>query len=288
MDIFRKKRSICIRGVLYDLIEPVVMGIVNLTPDSFYDGGRYNDSDAVVRHVGEMINEGAGIVDIGAVSTRPGSVPVSEYDELKRLSEVLNFVRDRYPDMIVSIDTFRSGVAERMVNEYGADIINDISSGTMDDKMPETIARLGVPFIAMHMQGTPQTMHKDPKYDDVVNDIIRYFSARIRKLRSLGVKDIIVDPGIGFGKTIEHNYKIAGRLQEFAMLDLPVLVGFSRKSMIYKTLQVTPVEALAGTIALNAIAVIKGADILRVHDVKEAVDTVRIVRKVMDSTVVNR
>ncbi len=277
IDLFCKKRTICIRGTLYDLSDPVVMGILNYTPDSFYDGGKYPDPGAVLSHVGRMIDEGAGIIDIGAASTRPGADVVCQDEEIRRLSEIAGLIRKKYTDLVLSVDTYRSEVAKRMVREFGVDMVNDISSGTLDERMPETIAELQVPYIIMHMQGTPQMMQKNPEYTDVVNDIIKYFADRVKKMRLLGIKDIIIDPGFGFGKTLEHNYILAGRLEEFNMLDLPLLVGFSRKSMIYKVLDVTPEKALAGTIAMNAVAIMKGADIIRVHDVREGRDAIRVV-----------
>lgn len=282
MDLFHKKRTICIRGALCDLSEPRVMGILNFTPDSFYDGGRYRDKESILSHVGKMVDDGVHFIDVGAVSTRPGAATVTEIEEMRRLSEVLGVIRDKFPDVILSVDTWRSGVAYMVVREFGVDMINDISSGDMDKRMHEAIAELQVPYIAMHMQGTPATMQKDPRYGDVVNEIIGYFAAKLTKLRSLGVKDIIIDPGFGFGKTQEHNYILAGRLEEFGILDLPILVGFSRKSMIYKNLGVPPDKALAGTISLNAAALLKGADILRVHDVREAMDTIKVIKKLRE------
>ncbi len=281
-DVLCKKHSLCLRGVLFDLSEPVVMGIMNYTYDSFYDGGKYSDPGAVLSQVGRMIAEGAGIIDIGAVSSRPGADIIKPDKEIKRLSEVVGLIRKKYPDIIISVDTYRSEVARIMVKEFEVDLINDISSGTLDERMPETIAELQVPYILMHMQGTPQTMQKNPQYEDVVNDIIKYFAERIHFMRCLGINDLIIDPGFGFGKTIGHNYTLAGRLEELSVLDLPLLVGFSRKSMIYKTLVVTPDKALAGTIALNTIALIKGADIIRVHDVREASDVIRIISRLND------
>ncbi len=282
MDVFNKKITISLRGDLYDLSEPKVMGILNYTPDSFYDGGKYHDPGAVTDRIAKMTSDGADFIDIGAVSSRPGAVMVSEEDEIKRLSRVLNVARKRFPDLLISVDTCRSKVANMVVKEFGADMINDISSGNLDEKMLETIAELQVPYIAMHMQGTPPTMQKDPCYDDVVDDIIRYFAQRTRLMRYLGIKDIIIDPGFGFGKTLEHNYTLAARLEELEMLDFPLLVGFSRKSMICKALRVGPDKALAGTVALNTVALMKGANILRVHDVKEASDTIKVVKHVKD------
>ena len=279
MEVFTRKKSLCIHGILYDLSKPLVMGILNATPDSFYDGGRYPDAGAVIERAGQMVEEGADIIDVGGVSTRPGAVPVSEVDETRRLSWVMELVRDKYPELIISIDTFRSAVARKMVRDYGAGIINDVSSGSMDKGMAETIAGLKVPYIAMHMQGTPQTMQTDPRYDDPVDDILRYFAARTRELRNMGIADIIIDPGFGFGKTLDQNYILAGRLEEFGLLGMPVMAGFSRKSMICRLLRVNPAKALTGTIVLNAIAILKGVDILRVHDVREAVETITVVEQ---------
>ncbi len=276
MELYEGKRSICVKGRLMDLSVPVVMGILNYTPDSFFDGGRYIDEAAVVARTKDMISEGAAIIDVGAVSTRPGAPEVAVREEIRRLSLALGAIRKEFPDIALSVDTWRAEVAEIMVRDYGADMINDVSAGMLDKKMAEIAGKLNVPYIAMHMSGTPGTMQDNPVYDDVVNDIILFFTRRVKFLRSAGVGDIIIDPGIGFGKTIEHNYEIAARLGEFLMLDLPVMVGFSRKSMIYKSLGCGPEDALAGTVALNTVAVMKGASILRVHDVKEARDAIEV------------
>lgn len=276
MDVFARKKSLCINGILYDLSEPLIMGILNATPDSFFDGGSYPDPGAITARVGRMIEEGAAIIDVGGVSTRPGADTVSEGEEIRRLSGVMEVVRKSFPDIAVSIDTFRSAVARRMVMDFGAGIINDISAGNLDPGMTETIAELQVSYIAMHMQGTPQTMQADPRYDDVVDDIIRFFAEKTAEMRRMGINDIIIDPGFGFGKTVDHNYTLAGRLEEFGLLGMPIMAGFSRKSMICRLLKVSPEKALAGTMALNAIAVLKGVDILRVHDVGEAHDVVRV------------
>jgi dihydropteroate synthase len=278
MDILNKKKSLCIRGILYDLSRPLIMGILNATPDSFFDGGRYPDAGGIAARINQMRLEGADIIDVGGVSTRPGADDVPEREEIRRLSLVMEVIRAEYPDIIVSIDTCRPEVARIMTAEYGAGIINDISSGSAGYKMFETIARLQVPYVAMHMQGTPQTMQLDPQYGDVVNDIIRFFAEKTRIMRSMGIADIIIDPGFGFGKTVDHNYTLAGRLEEFSLLDMPLLAGFSRKSMICRLLSVNPEKALTGTIALNAIAILKGVDILRVHDVREARETIQVVQ----------
>lgn len=268
-----------VNGKLMDLSEPQVMGILNITPDSFYAGSRGITEHSIIGRLHQIMDEGASIVDIGACSTRPGADDVSMEDEMSRLRTGLELVRKHRPDAIVSIDTFRADVAKMCVEEYGASIINDISAGQMDEQMFPAIARLGVPYIIMHMKGTPKDMQICPQYDHFLKEIFYFFSEKVQKLRDLGVKDIIIDPGFGFGKTLEHNYQLMNHLEEFKLFELPVLVGISRKSMIYKLLGTTPEEALNGTTALNAIAIQKGAHILRVHDVKEAVETVKIIGK---------
>jgi dihydropteroate synthase len=262
-----------------DLSEPQVMGILNVTPDSFYAGSRGVTERYILDRLHQIVNEGASLVDIGAYSTRPGADNVSMEEEMNRLRMGLELVRKHCPDTIVSVDTFRADVAKMCVEEYGAAIINDISAGQMDKDMFTTIARLGIPYIIMHMKGTPQDMQVNPQYDHFLKEIFYYFSEKVQKLRDLGAKDIIIDPGFGFGKTLEHNYELMNHLEEFALFELPLLVGVSRKSMIYKFLGTTPEEALNGTTALNTIALLKGANILRVHDVREAVESVRIVQK---------
>ena len=268
-----------VNGRLMDLSEPQVMGILNVTPDSFYAGSRGVTEQSIVDRLHQCMNEGASIVDIGAYSSRPGAQEVSVAEEMERLRTGLELVRKHRPDAIVSVDTFRADVAKMCVEEYGVALINDISAGQMDNQMFTTIARLGVPYIIMHMKGTPQDMQIAPKYDHFLKEIFYYFSEKVQKLRDLGVKDIIIDPGFGFGKTLEHNYELMNHLEEFDLFELPILVGISRKSMIYKLLDITPEEALTGTTALNTIALQKGAHILRVHDVREAVETVKIVQK---------
>lgn len=268
-----------VNGRLMDLSEPQVMGILNVTPDSFYAGSRGVTEQSIVDRLHQCMNEGASIVDIGAYSSRPGAQEVSVAEEMERLRTGLELVRKHRPDAIVSVDTFRADVAKMCVEEYGVALINDISAGQMDNQMFTTIARLGVPYIIMHMKGTPQDMQIAPKYDHFLKEIFYYFSEKVQKLRDLGVKDIIIDPGFGFGKTLEHNYELMNHLEEFVLFELPILVGISRKSMIYRLLDITPEEALTGTTALNTIALQKGAHILRVHDVREAVETVKIVQK---------
>ena len=268
-----------VNGRLMDLSKPQVMGILNVTPDSFYAGSRGVTEQSIVDRLHQCMDEGASIVDIGAYSSRPGADSVSPKEEMNRLRMGLELIRKHRPDAIVSVDTFRADVAKMCVEEYGVALINDISAGQMDEQMFTTIARLGVPYIIMHMKGTPQDMQIAPQYDHFLKEVFYYFSEKVQRLRDLGVKDIIIDPGFGFGKTLEHNYELMNHLEEFALFELPVLVGISRKSMIYKLLDITPEEALNGTTALNTIALQKGAHILRVHDVREAVETVKIVQQ---------
>ena len=268
-----------VNGKLMDLSQPQVMGILNVTPDSFYAGSRGVAERDIIDRLRQMTDEGASIIDIGAYSSRPDADDVSTEEEMARLRHALNLVRQHQPDAVVSVDTFRADVARMCVEEYGVAMVNDISAGEMDDEMFPTIARLGVPYIAMHMKGTPQTMQINPQYEHFLKEIFYFFSEKVQKLRDLGVKDIIIDPGFGFGKTLEHNYELMNHLEEFHLFGLPLLVGISRKSMIYKLLGTTPEEALNGTTVLNTIALQKGAHILRVHDVKAAVEAVKIVEK---------
>ena len=268
-----------VNGKLMDLSEPQVMGILNVTPDSFYAGSRAETERDITQRIHQIVNEGASIIDIGAYSSRPNAQHISAEEEMSRLRTGLELIRKHHPEAIVSVDTFRADIARMCVEEYGVAIINDISAGNMDEQMFPTIARLGVPYIIMHMKGTPQNMQETPHYDHFLKEIFYYFSEKVQKLRDLGAKDIIIDPGFGFGKTIEHNYELMNHLEEFHLFELPILAGISRKSMIYKLLGITPEEALNGTTALNTIALTKGAHILRVHDVKEAVETIRIVEK---------
>ena len=268
-----------VNGKLMDLSQPQVMGILNVTPDSFYAGSRGVAERDIIERLRQMTDEGASIIDIGAYSSRPDADDVSTEEEMARLRHALNLVRQHQPDAVVSVDTFRADVARMCVEEYGVAMVNDISAGEMDDEMFPTIARLGVPYIAMHMKGTPQTMQINPQYEHFLKEIFYFFSVKVQKLRDLGVKDIIIDPGFGFGKTMEHNYQLMNHLEEFKLFGLPLLVGISRKSMIYKLLGTTPEEALNGTTVLNTIALQKGAHILRVHDVKAAVEAVKIVEK---------
>lgn len=273
--------TINIRGRLLDFRKPWIMGILNVTTDSFYAGCRAEDERAVAERVREIKNEGADCIDIGACSTRPGSEPTDEATELSRLLGAIAIVRREWPDATVSVDTYRASVARKCI-EAGADIINDISGGTLDPDMFDTVADMKVPYILMHMRGTPATMSSFTDYNDVAADVITELAYRIRELRERGVCDIIVDPGFGFAKDVEQNYRLMASLDEICRIGLPVLVGVSRKSMIYKPLGITPAEALPGTIALNTYALLHGASILRVHDVGAAVQARDILLKIND------
>lgn len=266
------------KGQLIDLASPKVMGILNVTPNSFFDGGKYKTESVILSQVGKMLTDGATFIDVGAYSSKPSAQFVSEKEELNRIVPVVNLILEKFPDCLISIDTFRSEVA-KVCLENGAAIINDISAGNLDDKMLETIAKYNVPYIMMHMRGTPQTMQTMTNYDNIVKEMLFYFSQRIAEARSLGINDLIIDPGFGFAKTLEQNYEVLQKLELFEMLELPLLAGFSRKSMIYKTLHSTAEEALNGTSVLNTIALTKGAKILRVHDVKEAMECVTLFNK---------
>ncbi len=272
----KRKNTINVGGNLIDFTVPIVMGIVNVTPDSFYDGGKMEDEKVLLASVEKMINDGAGILDIGAVSTRPGAAVVSTKIELSRLLPAVKAIRNSFPDIPISIDTFRSWVAVRVIDEIGPVIVNDISGGSLDSKMFETVGKMRVPYILSHIQGTPKEMQENPQYDDIIKDISTYLSERVKRLTKFGVLDIIIDPGFGFGKTVDHNYDLLNRLDSFKVFQLPMLVGVSRKSMIWKALGSSPEEALNGTTVVNTLALMGGGDILRVHDVKEAVETVTI------------
>ena len=271
-----------LRGKLYSLCEPKIMGILNVTPDSFYAESRTSDEEHIAARVQQLMDDGADMIDIGGYSSRPGADDVSPEEEMNRLRRGLRVVRHLYPEVPISVDTFRADVARMCVEEEDADIINDISGGMMDRQMFRTVARLGVPYILMHMQGTPDTMQQAPHYDNLRREVMLYFAERIDRLCQMGAKDIIVDPGFGFGKTLEHNYELFHHLDDFNLFNLPLLVGISRKSMIYKLLGGTPQTSLNGTTVLNTIALMKGVHILRVHDVKEAVEAKRIVMKMKE------
>ena len=273
--------TINVGGKLMDLSEPQVMGILNITPDSFYSESRKNTDEEIAERVNAILAEGGSMIDVGAYSSRPGADDISEEEEMSRLRGALQILRRIAPEALVSVDTFRADVARMCVGEFGVQIINDISGGESDHRMFETVASLGVPYILMHMKGNPQTMQNEPRYDDLLTDMLQYFGSKVQRLHELGVKDIILDPGFGFAKTLEHNYELMNRLQDLRVLGLPMLVGVSRKSMIYRLLGGTPESALNGTSVLNTLALMKGASILRVHDVKEAVEVVQIVKKML-------
>lgn len=269
-------RSIRLGEREMDFSRPIVMGILNVTPDSFYDGGEYLSEVRLIERIHQIVEEGASIIDVGAYSTRPGAAVVDEKEELGRLSWAVELVRKYYPECWVSIDTFRAKVAEEIVTCLGPVMINDISGGTMDEGMFEYVAKAGMPYVMMHIQGTPQTMQRNPVYGDVVKEVRDFFTERIARLNAMGFDQILLDPGFGFGKTLEHNYQLMNGLDSYSDLDYPLLVGVSRKSMIYKLLGGTPADALNGTTVLNTMALMKGASILRMHDVKEAVEVVRM------------
>ena len=271
--------TVNIQGKLLDLSTPQVMGILNVTPDSFYADSRKQTEEAISERANQILAEGGSIIDLGAYSSRPGAADVSTEEEMERLARALRTIRSEHPGAIVSIDTFRAEVAERCVVEYGADIINDISGGEMDDRMFDTVARLNIPYILMHMKGTPQTMQQNPQYEDVTSEVMQYFGRKVDQLHDMGVNDIILDPGYGFAKTLDQNYELFRNQHILQELNLPILVGISRKSMIYKLLGTTPQEALNGTTVLHTLALQQGANILRVHDVREAVETIKIVNK---------
>ncbi|WP_167609073.1 dihydropteroate synthase [Maribellus sediminis] len=272
----KRKSSVQLGENQIDLSIPVVMGIVNITPDSFYDGGKMEDEATMLKAVETMIEDGVTIVDVGAVSTRPGAENISTKVELARLLPAVEAIRKNFPDIPISIDTFRSWVAVRVIDEVGPIIINDISGGTLDSQMFETVGKLQMPYILSHIQGTPQTMQDEPYYDDLIKDISSYFADKVKRLTKLGVTDVILDPGFGFGKNLDHNYELLNRLDSFKVFQLPVMAGLSRKSMIWQALDIEAKDALNGTSIANTMALLGGADILRVHDVKEAVEAVKI------------
>ncbi len=276
--LFQKKKTLNCRGKILSLETPLVMGILNVTPDSFYAGSRLHAPDEVLQKAGEMLSDGAAILDIGGYSSRPGAADVPVAEELERVIPAIAALVKEYPDTVISVDTFRAQVAEAAI-AAGASIINDISGGDLDERMFETVARLQVPYILMHMRGTPQTMASLATYEHVALEVLDELQVKVAKLRQLGVKDIIADPGFGFSKTINHNFELLNNLEELCILELPLLIGISRKSMTYKFLGIDQSEALAGTIALNTIALTKGADILRVHDVKETKQTIDLFNK---------
>lgn len=280
--LFSRNFSINLGGQLLDLSTPAVMGIINATPDSFYQGSRVPEPGVAVEVARKMMHEGAAILDIGAVSTRPGAHEISEAEEVERITPVIEAIRNEVPEAIISVDTFRSGVARTLHKRFGFHMVNDISAGRQDPQMFATVADLGIAYVMMHMKGTPETMQESPSYENVVDDLLQFFGERIYKLRKLGVNDVVADPGFGFGKTSEQNFQLLRELDAFAILELPIMIGVSRKSMIYKSLDKTPSEALTGTTAAHMAALLGGASILRAHDVKEAVETVTIFRQIMN------
>jgi len=280
---FSGKHSLNCRGKLLDLSRPAVMGILNVTPDSFFDGGKYTEAPALSHRISQMIEEGVDIIDVGAMSTRPGSSPVTKDLELQRLSEAIGIIRSNYPDIPISVDTCRAEVAGKAIVDFKADMVNDITAGGESDEMFDVIAELNVPYIILHMQGNPATMQKNPHYHDVVDDILFFLANKVASLRKKGVVDIVVDPGFGFGKTVEHNYQLLAHLNVFRSLELPILAGLSRKSMISGFLNIDSDNALNGTTALNMFALVQGSSILRVHDVKEAVETRNLFCKLRES-----
>lgn len=272
-------KTLNIRGTFTSLETPLVMGILNITPDSFYADSRKQTEAAIEERIQTILSEGGQIIDIGGYSSRPDAVEVSPEEEMSRLAFALKILNAHYPDTPLSVDTFRADVARRCVEEYGVAIVNDISGGELDHEMFDTVARLHVPYIMMHMRGTPQTMQQHTDYADMMEEIMLYFAGKVRRLRLLGVNDIILDPGFGFSKTVDQNYALMSHLREFGEFGLPLLVGVSRKSMIYKFLGGTPADSLNGTTVLNTFALMNGADILRVHDVRAAVEAVKIVNQ---------
>jgi len=284
---FSRKLTINCRGELIDLSKPRIMGILNATPDSFYDGGKHSSAEYIQNHVEKMIAEGCDILDIGAYSSRPGAAEVSVDEELKRLDYVLKIVREKFSELVISVDTFRAEVAKKAVQDYQVDIINDISAGGLDATMFETVAELSVPYIMMHMKGVPRTMQKDPYYDNVVKEVIKFFSQKLEKLKLMGIHDVILDPGFGFGKNVDHNFQLLKYLDDFKVFEIPLLIGVSRKRMINRVLGTSPETALNGTTIINTIALLNGANILRVHDVKEAKEAVKLIAKYKETKVDN-
>jgi dihydropteroate synthase len=273
---FKPKFTLTCTGKLIDISSPIAMGVINVTPDSFYSSSRFMMRYRIARRANQIIEQGGSIIDIGACSTRPGSHIVSEAEELKRLAKALAVVRKTLPKAIVSVDTFRASVARRVVKDFEVDMINDISAGDMDPDMFNAIAEMNIPYIIMHMKGTPTNMQQNPQYNNVVKEVCSYFVERIDKLSLLGVADVLIDPGFGFGKNSEHNYTLLKNLEALKVFNLPLVVGVSRKSMIYQNLNTSPSKALNGTTILNTLALTGGAKILRVHDVREAVEAIKL------------
>jgi dihydropteroate synthase len=276
--LFSSNKTLNLHGKLIDLSDPKVMGILNITPDSFYQGSRFSNPSNILKQTEKMLTEGADFIDVGGYSARPGGTDIPEEEELQRVLPVIQLIKKEFPDAIISVDTFRSEVAKQAVLN-GASLVNDISAGDLDSKMLEVMASLKVPYVAMHMRGTPQTMTQHSSYENLIKNITDYFHQKIEQLKRKGIKDIIIDPGFGFAKTIDQNFQLLNQLNYFQVLEKPILVGLSRKSMIWKTLKTTPENALNGTTAIHAVALIKGASILRVHDVKEAMETITLTNR---------
>jgi len=280
----KRKNTLNLNGRILDLAQPVVMGIINVTPDSFFDGGKYKTDKKVVKRAEEILDQGGTVIDIGAVSTQPGKEGISTKEEIDRLLPAVKAVKKEFPDAFLSIDTYRSWVALKIIEECGPCIVNDVSGGNFDVHMFDTIGKLDVPYILMHMQGTPLKMQENPVYEDIIRDISLFFTERVKQLTKSGVKDVIIDPGFGFGKLLEHNYELLNRLDSFKVFQLPLMVGMSRKGMIYKLLGTNADEALNGTTVVNTLALMGGADILRVHNVREAVEAIRIMNRVRSTS----
>ncbi len=275
--LFHGRQTLLSNGKIIDISEPLVMGVINVTTDSFFDGSQFRMRSRIARRAEQILSEGGKIIDIGACSTRPGSIPVEESVEIKRLTKALSVIRKRFPDVIISIDTYRSNVVKVVNANFGIDIVNDISAGELDSNMFQTVADLKLAYVLMHMKGTPTNMQEDPRYEgDIIKELFGFFTQKVEKLKLLGIKDIIIDPGFGFGKNTDHNYTLLKNLESFKVFELPILAGLSRKSMIYKLLNTCPDKVLNGTSVLNTIAIQNGARILRVHDVKEAVEVIKL------------
>lgn len=274
-NVFYTNKSLNVAGKLLDLSTPRVMGIINITPDSFHDGGKFTDPTAQLRHAEKMILEGADLLDIGGYSSRPGATHISEEEEASRVLPAIERIHRAFPHIPISIDTFRASIAQRGI-AAGASIINDITGGEGDQEMFSTVSTFRVPYIMMHMRGTPQTMNTMTEYSNLVQDIIAYFHPKIATLHAVGVRDVVIDPGFGFAKTLEQNFELLQKLHQLTILGMPILAGLSRKSMIWRTLGSSPEDALPGTIALQTLALTKGASILRVHDVREAVESIKL------------
>lgn len=275
--LFQGRQLILSHGKLIDISKPLIMGVINVTTDSFFDGSQFRMKSKIARRAEQILSEGGSIIDVGACSTRPGSLPVDESLEIKRLTKALSAIRKKFPEAIISVDTYRANVVKFVHANFGIDIVNDISAGELDSEMFQTVADLKLIYVLMHMKGNPLNMQEDPRYEnDIIKEQFGFFTQKIEKLKILGVKDIIIDPGFGFGKNADHNYTLLKNLESFKIFELPILAGLSRKSMIYKLLNTCPSHALNGTSVLNTIAIQNGAKILRVHDVKEAAEVIKL------------